>query len=309
MSKAGTPWGMWKKKIFRGDGKTWFWVGWNKRTVFQKSRFSQVQKQFLKSLLAKFKISLQTDKVTWRLLRSVDVQWWKGAQGMLRSHRPPSPSLTFCPSLSSLCTFLFLGALLSLSLLSAGCLYKSPSAHVCVAACVRSVCARQARGTNECLYSVEATGRRIGGQGLPSPPSNPTSLQRWRERLRDSPPLFPPPPLSFHTSPLSHLFELLEEPPLLSPPTLPSSQKKGWCKVSGERRKKRGGLERAGAGRRPRRERGETVLAVTFMTCVSVQDVRTLELITCALKQRCSHNRIGVTYFFVGKYKHQTPNQ
>lgn len=140
-------------------------------------------------------------------------------------------------------------SLSSLSLSLSGCLYKSPS--VCVL-CMRAqgVCVRQARGTNECLYSVEATGRRIGGQGLPSPPSNPTLPHSSVGRET---PLLPP-------SARLHLFR---GHPLLHPPShslsLPS-QEKGWCKVSSKRRKRRRGSERAGPGGVPTggkvRERG-----------------------------------------------------
>lgn len=157
------------------------------------------------------------------------------------------------------------------SLSLSGCLYKSPS--VCVL-CMRAqgVCVRQARGTNECLYSVEATGRRIGGQGLPSPPSNPTLPHSSVGRET---PLLPP-------SARLHLFR---GHPLLHPPShslsLPS-QEKGWCKVSSKRRKRRRGSERAGPGGVPtggKVREGGTRLAV--LTCVSVQDVRTIVRVTC----------------------------
>ncbi|KAL4007459.1 hypothetical protein ACER0C_001311 [Sarotherodon galilaeus] len=161
-------------------------------------------------------------------------------------------------------------ALSPLSLSLSGCLYKSPS--VCVL-CMRAqgVCVRQARGTNECLYSVEATGRRIGGQGLPSPPSNPTLPHSSVGRET---PLLPP-------SARLHLFQ--GHPLSILPPTLSlPSQEKGWCKVSGKRRKRRRGSERAGAGGVPtggKEREGGTRLAV--LTCVSVQDVRTRTVAQC----------------------------
>lgn len=146
-----------------------------------------------------------------KTLRSVNVQEWERCAG--DAQEPPS-SFCFSHFLSSTLFSVYLSvsqsAPLSLCWLP---IQVTLSMLVCAATCVKSVCARQARGTNECLYSAEATGRRIGGQRLPSPPSYPTSLHRWQKRHRDSPPLFPPPPLSFHTSALPHL--LLEDPPPL----------------------------------------------------------------------------------------------
>lgn len=155
-------------------------------------------------------------------------------------------------------------------------------------------------GTNECLYSAEATGRRIGGQGLPSPPSNPTpphssvGFRGGETPLPSSSPLPPSIPPLCSTS-----FSSWRNP---HPPLLPplASQKEGWRKVSGKRRKRRGGLERAAAGRAPTRG-GETGLAVTFMTCVSVRDVRTRKLITCRLKQRYEHIRSDRTSFLLAE--------
>ena len=78
--------------------------------------------------------------------------------------------------------------------------------------------------------------------------------------------------------------------------------------MSGKRRKRRGGSERAAAGSAPVRER-EAELAVAFTACVSVRDVRTAQLITCRLEQRCAHSRTDGTKFSVLYPKRQTANQ
>lgn len=144
--------------------------------------------------------------------------------------------------------------------------------RVCV--CVCKECVRPARGTNECLYSVEATGRRIGGQGLPSPPSSPR-LPSHHPSSTSAPPLSAP-----------------GEPPPL--PSLRGGGGGGCCKVSGKRRKKRGGSERAAAGAAPAAEvegEEESEIQCCSGSPDSMQDVRSphpagpLELVTCRLKQ------------------------
>lgn len=149
--------------------------------------------------------------------------------GMRRCAGDAPSSFCFSHFLSSPLLSVYLSVSARSSLPPSRCL------QVTLSACVRvrkRMCVRGAGGTNECLYSAEATGRRIGGQGLPSRPSNPTPPHcSYGQGGSET----PPPsicPTSWST-------------PLLLPIG------RGWCKVSGKRRKRRGGLERAEAGAAP----------------------------------------------------------